>query len=45
VAAWIILGALSAPTTTSEPEPLPAVPGDLGVHLEELDDAVTGGGG
>ena len=45
VAAWIVLGALGAPTTTTEPEPLPAVPGELGVHLEQLDEAVTGGNG
>jgi eukaryotic-like serine/threonine-protein kinase len=44
VAAWIVIGALSAPSTAPEPEPLPAVPGDLGVHLEQLDEAVTGGG-
>ncbi|TYL53771.1 serine/threonine-protein kinase [Agromyces mariniharenae] len=44
VAAWIIIGALSAPTAAPELEPLPAVPGDLGVHLEQLDQAVTGGG-
>jgi hypothetical protein len=44
VAAWIVIGALSAPSTAPQPEPLPAVPGDLGVHLEQLDEAVTGGG-
>jgi hypothetical protein len=44
VAAWSVIGALSAPSTAPEPEPLPAVPGDLGVHLEQLDEAVTGGG-
>jgi len=44
VAAWIVIGALSAPTTAPEPAPLPAVPGELGVHLEQLDEAVTGGG-
>lgn len=44
VAAWIVIGALGAPATEPEPEPLPPVPGDLGVHLEQLDDAVTGGG-
>lgn len=43
VVAWLLFGALTAPTTTPEPEPLPAVPGELGVHLEQLDEAVTGG--
>ena len=39
----LLQSALSAPTTTSTPEPLPSVPGDLGVHLEQLDEAVSGG--
>lgn len=43
VVAWLLFGALTAPTTTPEPEPLPAVPGELGVHLEQLDEAVSGG--
>lgn len=45
VAAWIVIGGLMAPASSPELEPLPAVPGDLGVHLQELDDAVTGEGG
>lgn len=43
VVAWLLFGALTAPTTAPEPEPLPAVPGELGVHLEQLDEAVSGG--
>jgi hypothetical protein len=39
----LLQSALSAPTTSSTPEPLPSVPGDLGVHLEQLDEAVSGG--
>ena len=39
----LLQSALSSPTTTSTPEPLPSVPGDLGVHLEQLDEAVSGG--
>ncbi len=38
----VLSSALSAPTTTSTPEPLPSVPGELGVHLEQLDEAVSG---
>ncbi|WP_448811590.1 serine/threonine-protein kinase [Agromyces bauzanensis] len=40
----VLLGtALSAPPAAEPtPTPLPAVPGELGVHLEELDAAVTG---
>lgn len=35
--------ALSGTPQSAEPEPpLPSVPGELGVHLEELDEAVTG---
>ena len=41
--AWVVFGALTAPTSAPEPEPLPAVPGELGVHLEQLDEAVSGG--
>ena len=32
----------SPQTAAPAPEPLPAVPGELGVHLEELDEAVSG---
>jgi eukaryotic-like serine/threonine-protein kinase len=39
----LLQSALSAPTTSPTPEPLPSVPGDLGVHLEQLDEAVSGG--
>ncbi|MEV1128902.1 protein kinase [Agromyces sp. NPDC049794] len=43
VVALVIGAALSAqPAAETTPEPLPAVPGELGVHLEELDEAVTG---
>ncbi|GAA4380065.1 serine/threonine-protein kinase [Agromyces bauzanensis] len=43
VVALLIGSALSAPPAAeSTPAPLPEVPGELGVHLEELDDAVTG---
>lgn len=43
VLALVIGAALSAPPAAeTTPEPLPAVPGELGVHLEELDEAVTG---
>ncbi|WP_448006558.1 serine/threonine-protein kinase [Agromyces bauzanensis] len=43
VVALVIGMALSAPPPTdSTPAPLPEVPGELGVHLEELDEAVTG---
>ncbi|KRE29369.1 hypothetical protein ASG80_19675 [Agromyces sp. Soil535] len=40
---FLMQSALSAPTTTSPLEPLPSVPGELGVHLDQLDEAVTGG--
>ena len=43
IVAWVVFGALTAPTSAPEPEPLPAVPGELGVHLEQLDEAVSGG--
>ena len=36
----VVFAALTAPTATTELEPLPTVPGQLGVHLEELDEAV-----
>jgi eukaryotic-like serine/threonine-protein kinase len=36
----VVFAALTAPTSTTELEPLPSVPGQLGVHLEELDEAV-----
>jgi hypothetical protein len=38
----VVLSAFSAPAPESTPEPLPSVPGDLGVHLEQLDEAVSG---
>lgn len=44
VAAAALLWVLIAPLTTSPetaPEPLPSVPGELGVHLEQLDGAVN----
>ena len=42
VVALVIGSSLWAqPAAESTPEPLPAVPGELGVHLEELDEAVT----
>ncbi|SFR90627.1 Serine/threonine protein kinase [Agromyces sp. CF514] len=37
---WILVAPLVAPPTAA-PEPLPSVPGELGVHLEQLDEAVT----
>jgi hypothetical protein len=42
-AALLLPGAITA-SSTPEPSlaPLPSVPGELGVHLEELDEAVTG---
>ncbi|RZS64852.1 serine/threonine protein kinase [Agromyces ramosus] len=39
----LLQSALSTPATNTTPEPLPSVPGDLGVHLEQLDEAVSGG--
>lgn len=38
---WVISAALTGPTAT-ELEPVPSVPGQLGVHLEELEQAVNG---
>ena len=38
----LLQSVLSAPTTSTTPEPLPSVPGELGGHLEQLDEAVTG---
>lgn len=38
----VLLSAFSAPAPEATPEPLPAVPGDLGVHLQQLDEAVSG---
>ena len=38
----VVLSAFSAPAPETTPEPLPAVPGDLGVHLQQLDEAVSG---
>jgi hypothetical protein len=32
---------LTTPDATPTPTPLPPVPGELGVHLQELDEAVT----
>ncbi|WP_152031019.1 serine/threonine-protein kinase [Agromyces aureus] len=37
---WVLLSPLAAPPATT-PEPLPSVPGELGVHLEQLDEAVN----
>ncbi|MFD4421742.1 serine/threonine-protein kinase [Agromyces sp. NPDC058484] len=43
VVAVLLFSSLTAPQpATPTPEPLPAVPGELGVHLEELDEAVSG---
>lgn len=42
VVAVLLFSSLTAEQTSTTPEPLPAVPGELGVHLEELDEAVTG---
>ena len=41
--ALVLPGAIAA-SNSPEPSlaPLPSVPGELGVHLEELDEAVTG---
>jgi len=43
VVALVLPGAIAA-SSSPEPSlaPLPSVPGELGVHLEELDEAVTG---
>ncbi|MDQ0893841.1 serine/threonine-protein kinase [Agromyces ramosus] len=43
VAALVLPGAIAGLGTAPEPSltPLPSVPGELGVHLEELDEAVT----
>ncbi len=38
----LLQGWLSPPAAETTPTPLPAVPGELGVHLEQLDEAVTG---
>ncbi|GAA1959959.1 serine/threonine-protein kinase [Agromyces allii] len=37
---WFVISPLAAPPATA-PEPLPSVPGELGVHLEQLDEAVN----
>ena len=37
---WVLVAPLNTPPETA-PEPLPSVPGELGVHLEQLDEAVT----
>ncbi|MDQ0577013.1 serine/threonine-protein kinase [Agromyces albus] len=42
VVAVLVFSSLNAEQAATTPEPLPAVPGELGVHLEELDEAVTG---
>jgi eukaryotic-like serine/threonine-protein kinase len=39
---WVISAALTGPDASTELEPLPTVPGQLGVHLEELEEAVSG---
>lgn len=43
VVALVLPGAIGGAGTAPEPSlaPLPSVPGELGVHLEELDEAVT----
>ncbi|HET6672965.1 MAG TPA: protein kinase [Agromyces sp.] len=43
VVAALLFSTFTAPDATPTPAPLPPVPGELGVHLEELDEAVTGG--
>jgi len=41
VVAALLFSTLTAPEATPTPTPLPPVPGELGVHLQELDEAVT----
>jgi eukaryotic-like serine/threonine-protein kinase len=41
VVAAMLFSTLTAPEATPTPTPLPPVPGELGVHLQELDEAVT----
>lgn len=43
VVAALLFSTFTAPDATPTPAPLPSVPGELGVHLQELDEAVTGG--
>ena len=43
VVAALMFSTFTAPEATPTPTPLPPVPGELGVHLQELDEAVTGG--
>lgn len=43
VVAALLFSTLTSPqAATPTPEPLPAVPGELGEHLQQLDEAVTG---
>ncbi len=42
VVAGVLFSSLGNPTEAAPSEPLPAVPGELGVHLQQLDEAVTG---
>jgi eukaryotic-like serine/threonine-protein kinase len=43
VVAALLFSTFTAPQGASPtPEPLPVVPGELGVHLQQLDEAVTG---
>jgi eukaryotic-like serine/threonine-protein kinase len=41
VVAALLFSTLTTPDATPTPTPLPPVPGELGVHLQELDEAVT----
>ncbi|MDQ2661267.1 MAG: hypothetical protein M3Y52_05280, partial [Actinomycetota bacterium] len=43
VVAALLFSTFTAPEATPTPTPLPPVPGELGVHLQELDEAVTDG--
>ena len=42
VVAVLLFSTFTAPEAATPPEPLPVVPGELGGHLQELDEAVTG---
>ena len=41
VVGGVLFSSLTNPTDSTQLEPLPSVPGELGVHLEQLDEAVT----
>jgi eukaryotic-like serine/threonine-protein kinase len=42
VVAALLFSTFTTPQAATTPEPLPVVPGELGGHLQELDEAVTG---